>query len=33
MTTTDGGKVFSTPDGNAVFVTDGGKVFTGGKVF
>ena len=30
--TTTGGKVFSTPDGNAVFVTNGGKVF-GGKVF
>ena len=31
--TTDGGKVFGTADGNGVFVTDSGKVFTGGKVF
>ena len=31
--TTTGGKVFGTADGNGVFVTDGGKVFTGGKVF
>ncbi len=30
---TEGGKVFSTPDGNGAFVTaNGGKVF-GGKVF
>ena len=27
-----GGKVFETPDGEATFVTTGGKVF-GGKVF
>jgi hypothetical protein len=31
-TTTEGGKVFSISDGNAAFVTHGGKVF-GGKVF
>ena len=31
--TTEGGKVFVTPDGEAQFVTDGGKVFHGGKVF
>jgi hypothetical protein len=30
-TTTDGGKVFSIPDGSAVFVTNGGKVFGGKK--
>jgi hypothetical protein len=27
-TTTDGGKVFSIPDGSGVYVTDGGKVFS-----
>ena len=27
--TVDGGKVFVTPDGQATFVTDGGKVFSG----
>ena len=26
--TTEGGKVFTTPNGGKVFVTDGGKVFT-----
>ena len=31
--TTEGGKVFVTPDGEATFVTNGGKVFHGGKVF
>ena len=25
--TVDGGKVFTSPDGTAVYVTDGGKVF------
>jgi hypothetical protein len=30
-TTTDGGKVFSIPDGSGVFVTNGGKVFSGKK--
>jgi hypothetical protein len=25
----DGGKVFTTPDGEATFVTNGGKVFNG----
>ena len=29
----DGGKVFEAGDGTATFVTDLGKVFTGGKVF
>lgn len=29
----DGGKVFEAGDGTATFVTDSGKVFTGGKVF
>ena len=31
--TTEQGKVFVTPDGSTAFVTDGGKVFNGGKVF
>lgn len=31
--TTEGGKVFSISDGSAVFVSNGGKVFGGGKVF
>jgi hypothetical protein len=30
-TTVTGGKVFSITDGSGVFVTDGGKVFGGGK--